>query len=73
MNYEDMIARMLAGLTVIRDVMPTAKAGAHSYVVLVPFAGGKTADDFSNSQATVLADNGWTFDSQMGLVFPVIG
>ena len=68
MNFEQMIQRCLVGLSLAQDKALT-QVGAHGFLL---FVFGATEDDFTESERETLADNGWAFDIQMGLVFPTI-
>lgn len=71
MNYEQMIARLEEGLTLIKDTSGDLEVMTHAYLVAVP---GCNKDDYSESDIETLEqDLGWGWSDEMGWVFPCIG
>jgi len=70
MNFEEMIARLEAGLTIIENTDGDLSVLAHSYMVAVP---GADKDNYSDSDIEELQDDlGWSWSDDFGWVFPCL-
>ena len=72
MNFEDMLNRLIDGLTIISQYIDpdTTEVAAHSYSIMVP---GLTYDNFSDDEVGELKEKGWSWNDEMGWILPTVG
>ena len=69
MSYENMLGRAVDGLTIIENVSGDVEVISHSYMIAVPEA---DIEDYSNTQAENLQDDGWVYHEDFGWVLAVL-
>ncbi len=71
MNFEDMLNRLIDGLTIISQYIDpdTTEVAAHSYSIMVP---GLTYDNFSDDEVGELKEKGWSWNDEMGWILPTL-
>ena len=70
MNFEEMMARIEAGLIIIENADGDLPMAAHAYMVAVP---GADKDNYSEADITEMQEDlGWSWSDDMGWVFPCL-
>ena len=70
MNFEDMIQRLIDGLTIIATHAGDPEIGAHSNLLFVP---NTNYEDYSEGEVGELMDSGWSWSDDFGWLLPTIG
>lgn len=73
MNYEQMIQRLIDGLTIIENRLGSVEVVTQGYIVSVPGGEYEGDDPYTKSDRETLEEAGWRWGGKFGWILPVLG